>query len=138
MKSGKLFKYLFVFFILFVFIFSNINFVYGKQEPTEEYAEELSGGSSGIWNINQFEVEGDTDLNNKVTNIIGSILHITRIIGTGIALIMLTVVAMKYMISAPGDRAEIKKHAIPFVVGALVLFGSTQILGIIQKFAGNF
>ena len=50
---------------------------------------------------------------------------------------MLAAVAMKYMSSAPGDRAEIKKHAVIYVVGAIVLFGSAGILEIIQKFADN-
>ena len=50
---------------------------------------------------------------------------------------MLTAVAIKYMSAAPGERAEIKKHAVPFVVGAVVLFASSGILTIIQQFAEN-
>lgn len=50
---------------------------------------------------------------------------------------MLIVLAMKYMVAAPGDKADIKKHAIVYVVGAIVLFATTQILEIIAKFAGN-
>ena len=42
---------------------------------------------------------------------------------------MLIVLAMKYMMSAPGERADIKKHAVVYVVGAVV--------GIIQKFSDN-
>ena len=39
------------------------------------------------------------------------------------------------MYSAPGDRAEIKKHAVVYIVGAVVLFASSGILGIIKDFA---
>ena len=39
------------------------------------------------------------------------------------------------MMAAPGDRADIKKHAVVYVVGAVVLFASTGILSIIQMFS---
>ena len=37
-------------------------------------------------------------------------------------------VAMKYMTSAPGDRADIKKHAISYLIGAFIIFGVTGII----------
>lgn len=80
---------------------------------------------------------GNDTLNNSVKSIVGAIISVTRIIAVGVAIIMLAAVAMKYMSSAPGDRAEIKKHAVIYVVGAIVLFGSAGILGIIQKFADS-
>lgn len=80
---------------------------------------------------------GDTTLNGKAMTIMGAIISVTRIIATGVAIIMLVVVSMKYMMSAPGDRADIKKHAVVYVVGALVLFGASGILTIIQNFATN-
>lgn len=80
---------------------------------------------------------GDTTLNDKATNIVGAIISVMRIVGTGIAIIMLIVVAIKYLSSAPGDRADIKKHAVVYVVGAVVLFGASGILTIIQKWAGT-
>ena len=88
-------------------------------------------------NLKQFDSHHDTSLDGATQDIVGAILNVTRIIGTGIALIMLVVVAMKYMMAAPGERADIKKHAVVYVVGAIVLFGASQLLGIIQKFAQN-
>ena len=87
--------------------------------------------------INQFDGEVNTDLNDKATKIVGAIVSVVRIVAVGVAIIMLAFVAMKYMSAAPGDRAEIKKHAVIYVVGALVLFGSSGILTIIQDFADN-
>lgn len=80
---------------------------------------------------------GDTALNSKANKIMGAIISVTRIVATGIAIIMLLTVSMKYMMSAPGDRADIKKHAVVYVVGAMVLFGASGILKIIQSFAKN-
>lgn len=67
----------------------------------------------------------------------GAILTVIRVICVGVAIIMLVVLAIKYMSSAPGDRATIKKHAVVYVVGAIIMFASSGILGIIQNFAGS-
>ncbi len=71
------------------------------------------------------------------TNITGAILTVFRIVAVGIALIMIVVVAIKYMSAAPEGKAEIKKHAVIYIVGAIVLFASSGILGIIQNFAST-
>lgn len=96
------------------------------------------GGAGGDWkNVKQFDGKGNGELDEKATTIVGAIVSVVRIVAVGVAIIMLAFVAMKYMSAAPGDRAEIKKHAIIYVVGALVLFGGSGILGIIQNFADN-
>ena len=58
-----------------------------------------------------------------------------RIVCVTIAIVILLAISMKYMMSAPGDRADIKKHAIHYVIGAFILFGVTGILGILDNFA---
>lgn len=73
----------------------------------------------------------------SVTNIIGALINIIQIIGTGVAIIMLIVLAIKYISAAPGDKADIKKHAVVYVVGAIVLFAATGILQIIKNFSTN-
>ena len=95
-------------------------------------------GETATWDsVSQFNDRNDTNLDNSTRNIVGAIVSVVRIVGTGIALIMIAFVAMKYMSAAPGDRAEIKKHAVIYVVGAIVLFGGAQLIGIIQNFAKN-
>lgn len=76
-----------------------------------------------------------TGASESVNSIVSTIITIVRIIGMAVALIMLLVVAMKYMSAAPGEKAEIKKSAIVYVVGAIVLFAVTGILGLINQFA---
>ncbi len=78
---------------------------------------------------------GDTNTNKAAYSITGAILTVFRIAAVGIALIMLVAVAIKYMSAAPEGKAEIKKHAVIYVVGAVVLFASAGILGIIETFA---
>lgn len=92
---------------------------------------------SGL-DLTQFNGKKDTSgAGSSVTNIVGAIINIAQIIGTGVAIIMLIVLAIKYISAAPGDKADIKKHATVYIVGAVVLFAATGILQIIKNFAGN-
>ena len=68
-------------------------------------------------------------------NVAGKILGVVQIIGVAVAVIMLIVLAIKYISAAPNDKAEIKKHAVVYVVGAIVLFAASGILGLIRQFA---
>lgn len=70
-------------------------------------------------------------------NILNTILGIAQVIGVAVAVIMLIVLAIKYISAAPGDKAEIKKHAVVYIVGAVVLFGATGLLGIIKNFTAE-
>ena len=73
----------------------------------------------------------------SVNRIIGAMLTVVQVVGSGVAVIMLIVLAIKYISAAPSDKAEIKKHAVVYVVGAVVLFAASGIIGIVRNFAGN-
>ena len=87
-----------------------------------------------------FVVNGAQDTSGaagSINRIVGSVLTIVQVIGCGVAVIMLIVLAIKYISAAPGDKADIKKHAVVYVVGAIVLFAASGILQIVKNFAGN-
>ena len=67
--------------------------------------------------------------------ILNTILGLAQVIGIAVAVIMLVVLAIKYISAAPGDKAEIKKHAVVYIVGAVVLFAASGIIQIIKTFA---
>ncbi len=71
----------------------------------------------------------------SINTIIGSVITVVQVVGVGVAIIMLIVLAIKYISAAPGDKADIKKHAVVYVVGAIVLFAASGLLGIIKNFA---
>lgn len=79
-----------------------------------------------------------TNAASKARTVAGSILSIVQVIAVATAVIMLIVLAIKYISSAPNDKAEIKKHAVIYVVGAVLLFGASGILSLIQNFAKVF
>lgn len=68
-------------------------------------------------------------------SVLATIIGVVKIAGVCVAVVMLLVVAMKYMSAAPGEKADIKKSAVVYVVGAIVLFAVTGILSIIEQFA---
>lgn len=79
--------------------------------------------------------EGVTELNDSAISVTGAILSVVKYVATGIALIMIVIIAAKYMLASAGDRADIKKHAVAYVTGAMILFGSAAIVNLIQNFA---
>ena len=87
---------------------------------------------------NQVNSSANESVTNSVSSISGSVITIARVICAGVAVAMITVLAIKYMSAAPGEKADIKKHAVPYVVGAVIMFGCTGILSIIETFASGF
>ncbi len=71
----------------------------------------------------------------SANNIAGAVISVAKVICAGVAIIMITVIAMKYMLAAPSEKADIKKHAVVYIVGAIIMFAATAILQIIQNFA---
>lgn len=111
--------------MLIMFIISVCNFVFAADSATASIIK------------NKFNGDSSSNMTNSSVNITAAILNIVRIIGAGIAIIMLTVVAAKYMMASAGDRADIKKYAINYVIGAIILFGATGILTMIREFVLN-
>ena len=77
---------------------------------------------------------GSTNAKNATVGILGTILTITRTVGAAVAIGILMIIGCKYLMASAGDRADIKKYAMNYVIGAIILFGAAGILGIIQRF----
>ena len=75
--------------------------------------------------------------NGKVNSIGGQIVAIMQAVGVTIAIIMLISIAIKYMTSSPNDKAEVKKHLVPYAVGALFIFAAVAIIGLLKNFFMN-
>lgn len=90
------------------------------QEKTSIEAKKTTGGAAGA-----------------IQNVLGTIIQVVRVVGTGVAIIMLTYVGIKYMTAAPSEKAEFKKSATAFVVGAVIVFAASNIAVIIAKFAAK-
>lgn len=67
-------------------------------------------------------------------NVLKSIVTVTRNIAAAIAIVILMIIACKYILASAGDRADIKKYAVNYIIGAIILFGASGLLDIIQTF----
>lgn len=68
----------------------------------------------------------------EVKSVAEMILGIIEVVAVGVAVIMLVVLAIKYIAAAPGEKADIKKSLTVYIVGALILFAGAGLLNIIQ------
>jgi len=71
---------------------------------------------------------------NKVTSVMGAIINIASTVGAGIAIIMLVVIGINYISKGAEGKAEAKKDLTGYVIGAVILFGVSGLLKLIQMF----
>ena len=74
---------------------------------------------------------------NQANNIRNRVLFIVQLVGSIIAVSMLIILGIKYMVAAPEGKADVKKQALIYIVGAVFLFGSVGIVEIIKNFETN-
>lgn len=60
-------------------------------------------------------------------------LRIVSVVGSGISIIALMLLGVKYMMGSVEEKAEYKKTLFPYVIGAVFVFGSSVIPGIIYN-----
>lgn len=119
--NKKVLKIAFALLILLVVVFVTYVQASGFVGSLEQ---NISGGSN-------------SNLGKSINSFGGTIIGVIQVVGTGIGIIMLIYIAIKYMIAAPSEKAEFKKTATNFVIGAVVLFAASGILGLIKNIMEN-
>lgn len=75
-----------------------------------------------------------------ITNVGGQIINIITTIGIVVAVVVLLILGIKYMIGSASEKAEYKKTMIPYLVGAVLIFGASAIakavIGLAQNITG--
>ena len=85
------------------------------------------------FNISDHDAAKDTEFSKAAVTLTGVILSVIRYTGAGIALISLIMIAMKYLYSSPGEKADYKKNLVVYVVGGVGMFSVGTIIEWIQK-----
>lgn len=114
MKNKGLLKIALIIFVMTMFIIANNLMCFADN-----------------FDFDGFERTADTTLTTPVKSAVGAVLSVVRIAGTGISIIILAYMGIKYMSAAPGDRADFKKGAMQYVIGAIIVFGASNILGLL-------
>lgn len=71
----------------------------------------------------------------KIMDIGNSIIGVLQIVGSIISVIVLVILGIKYMVGSAEERAEYKKSMMPYLIGAVMVFAITNLLGIVSAIA---
>lgn len=108
-------------FILFMCVCSTCVFA----DSIETMVSEMKGASIS---------EGDTS-GGGIVDAINTILGLVQVAGTGVALIAVSLLGIKYMLASVEEKAEIKKYLIGAVIGGILVFGGTGIAKVLANFS---
>lgn len=70
-----------------------------------------------------------------VTKIGNQLIGIITTVGVVVAVIILLVLGIKYMMGSASEKAEYKKTMIPYLVGAILIFGASAITKVVVGLA---
>ena len=80
---------------------------------------------------------GKNEANTSVISFGQKIVPIVRAIGVIAAVIILMVVGIKYMMGSAEEKAEYKKTIPAYIIGAILVFAASQIIGFIIEIANT-
>jgi len=95
--------------LLSIFLY-NVQAVGIDEIPTEEMQPKSDAAFADIGNI---------------------VVGIVRAVGTSIALLMLTIMGIKYIMGSVEEKASYKQSMIPYLIGAILIFSGAQVTQII-------
>lgn len=152
--KNKVFLILLLVFVIFA-IASNINIVqavqtqgtttknkdmmntYTKQDYSSDTS--LSGVISGGDSFINAGKDGSAQIDKgSLQNASSSIYNILLICGVIIAVLIGSIMGIKFMIGSVEEKAEIKAALVPFAIGCIVVFGAFGIWKIVVTIGNNF
>ena len=87
--------------------------------------------------LDDFKTVTDTSGTETIGETLGKVIYLFQVIGMGVAVITLSALGIKYLVSSASERAEIRKHMVIYVLGATLLFGASGISLLIRNFASS-
>lgn len=122
----KLFKKLIIIFLILIMCFS---------------VEVFAGGSSIvdqiIFDMDPTNSSTDPTDNSRLLGIVTQIFTVIQFVGTGISIIMVMWLGITYMMTSIEQKAEIKKRAVPILIGSVLIVATVNILKLIQEIVLN-
>ena len=83
----------------------------------------------------RFDGTGDkSKATNDISSLLSSTINFFQVIGLGIGIIMLIVIAIKWIYAAPSGKAQIAKTSKYYVLGSVFILTAVAILQIIKNF----
>lgn len=93
--------------------------------------------ATDVINPNTYNPNGHLTEDNNVNTAIGQIVGIIRVIGSVASVGVVIVIGIRYMTSSVDGKAEYKKTMMQYLIGAILIFIGSNIVGIIYDLATN-
>lgn len=95
-----------------------------------------TGGIGQIINgMSQASTINPADINTGIGNTINNVIGLLQLAGTGIAVIIVTMLGIKYILASPSEKADTKKAIMPILIGCILLFGAVNLVAVVADFA---
>lgn len=78
-------------------------------------------------NVENIKSDDDTGADTTIESIGSTILSIVTGVGMVLAVVLVAILGIKYMMGSTEEKAEYKKSMIPYLVGAILVFGASAI-----------
>lgn len=115
-----------IFFCLFI-----IMIIFTIMIPKNEFATTISG----IGDLDNYNGDGGTS--SSFDKMVNNVVALVQVVGSIVSVIVLIVLGIKYMFGSIEERAEYKKTMMPYFVGAIMVFGISNVVGILYYVATN-
>lgn len=106
--------------LMLIFAFNT----YAMAVDAEDIAGQLTGTPSGA--------------QGSVTDIGNQIIGVITTVGVVVAVVVLLILGIKYMMGSASEKAEYKKTMIPYLVGAILIFGASAITRVVVSLGTSF
>lgn len=104
-------------------------------DSTYEQRENNKHFDDVLTNLNAYKPDDTVSADDaeKLESKISVILTVITTIGIILSVLMLAFIGIKYMLGSVEEKAEYKKDMVPYLVGAILLFGITTIIKVLQE-----
>lgn len=75
------------------------------------------------------------DSESGIVSGINGVIGLLQFVGSGISIIVVTILGMKYILASPADKADVKKSIMPIIIGCVLLFGAVNLVSAIMSFS---
>jgi len=101
---------------------------------TVSFAADLTTGDTNLDGV----INGMKDVNNgstggQISKVINGAIRLLQVAGTGISVIVVTMLGVKYMLASSNEKADIKKMAVPIIIGCVLLFGAVNLVSVVAS-----
>lgn len=101
------------------------------------YADDITDPTTVINSMSGAKASNMASADNNIGNIINTVIGLLQVAGTGISVVVVSVLGIKYLLASPSEKADTKKSIMPIVIGCVLLFGAVNIMAAVSDMASK-